>query len=93
MPDCRLLGCLLLLGGSTAANNAGLPELHPSCATLRAPGRFTGGMSTTPQRLLVDRAIGNVAISVGLMKKKHRAAVVRELDEEAVCDYLNETRR
>ncbi|UQS25757.1 aminotransferase class V-fold PLP-dependent enzyme [Amycolatopsis thermalba] len=33
------------------------------------------------QRFLVDRAVAQTGIPVGLMKKKHKAAVVRELDE------------
>ncbi|MGI6871488.1 aminotransferase class V-fold PLP-dependent enzyme [Amycolatopsis sp. 3B14] len=33
------------------------------------------------QRFLVDRAVAQAGIPVGLMKKKHKAAVVRELDE------------
>jgi selenocysteine lyase/cysteine desulfurase len=33
------------------------------------------------QRLLVDSAVGKAGIPVGLMKKPHKAAVVRELDE------------
>ncbi|MET7996615.1 aminotransferase class V-fold PLP-dependent enzyme [Amycolatopsis sp. NPDC005232] len=33
------------------------------------------------QRFLVDRAIGKAGIPVDLMKKRHKAAVVRELDE------------
>ncbi|QRP44685.1 aminotransferase class V-fold PLP-dependent enzyme [Amycolatopsis sp. FDAARGOS 1241] len=33
------------------------------------------------QRFLVDRAIGKAGIPVELMKKRHKAAVVRELDE------------
>ncbi|GAA5163004.1 MULTISPECIES: aminotransferase class V-fold PLP-dependent enzyme [Amycolatopsis] len=33
------------------------------------------------QRFLVDRAVGSTGIPVELMKKRHKAAVVRELDE------------
>ncbi|NIH88401.1 aminotransferase class V-fold PLP-dependent enzyme [Amycolatopsis granulosa] len=33
------------------------------------------------QRFLVDRAVAQTGIPVGLMKKKHKAAVVRELEE------------
>jgi selenocysteine lyase/cysteine desulfurase/predicted transcriptional regulator YheO len=33
------------------------------------------------QRLLIDRAIGRIGIPVELMKKKHKAGVVQELDE------------
>jgi selenocysteine lyase/cysteine desulfurase/predicted transcriptional regulator YheO len=33
------------------------------------------------QRFLIDRAVGRAGIPVDLMKKRHKAAVVRELDE------------
>ncbi|MEC3982363.1 aminotransferase class V-fold PLP-dependent enzyme [Amycolatopsis sp. H20-H5] len=33
------------------------------------------------QRFLIDRAVGKAGIPVELMKKRHKAAVVRELDE------------
>jgi selenocysteine lyase/cysteine desulfurase/predicted transcriptional regulator YheO len=68
--DGVAIGCLCVnseLAGS-ALPGAGLPEIFPPDVD-------------SLQRFLIDRAFGKTGIPVDLMKKRHKAAVVRELDE------------
>ncbi|QIS11859.1 aminotransferase class V-fold PLP-dependent enzyme [Nocardia arthritidis] len=64
------IGCLCVNSLDTAAptDGAGAPETFPADVD-------------SLQRYLVDRAVGKVGIPVDLMKKRHKASVVRELDE------------
>lgn len=48
-----------------------------------APGAQATGVAAL-QRFLVGRAVTKAGIPVDLMKKHHKAAVVRELDEAGV---------
>lgn len=64
------IGCLCVNSLDTAAatDGNGAPETFPADVD-------------SLQRFLVDRAVGKIGIPVDLMKKRHKAAVVRELDE------------
>ncbi|MGF6882778.1 selenocysteine lyase/cysteine desulfurase/predicted transcriptional regulator YheO [Nocardia sp. GAS34] len=69
-PDGSAIGCLCVnsLDTAASADGNGEPEIFPADID-------------SLQRFLVDRAVGKVGIPVDLMKKRHKAAVVRELDE------------
>ncbi len=64
------IGCLCVNSVDTAAPAGGDGE----------PETFPPDVDSL-QRFLVDRAVGKAGIPVDLMKKVHKAAVVRELDE------------
>ncbi|MFI9503734.1 aminotransferase class V-fold PLP-dependent enzyme [Nocardia sp. NPDC052566] len=68
--DGVAIGCLCVnsLDTTAATDGDGAPETFPADVD-------------SLQRFLVDRAVGKVGIPVDLMKKRHKAAVVRELDE------------
>jgi selenocysteine lyase/cysteine desulfurase/predicted transcriptional regulator YheO len=68
-PDGVAIGCLCVNSEVTegAAREARAESFPPDVDSL--------------QRFLVDRAVAHAGIPVGLMKKRHKAAVVRELDE------------
>ncbi|WP_328444087.1 aminotransferase class V-fold PLP-dependent enzyme [Amycolatopsis sp. NBC_00438] len=68
--DGVAVGCLCVNSVDPAASAGGNGE----------PETFPPDVDSL-QRFLVDRAIGKAGIPVDLMKKRHKAGVVRELDE------------
>ncbi|GAA4529527.1 aminotransferase class V-fold PLP-dependent enzyme [Amycolatopsis samaneae] len=64
------IGCLCVNSELDGAEQADLPQRET----------FPPDVDSL-QRFLVERAIGKAGIPVELMKKRHKAAVVRELDE------------